>query len=61
MIKAWFISFLVLLLLGAAIYLGIFEWLAGGKAKLISLGAVSLMLVAAFFILGNPLKTPDKK
>ena len=56
MLKAWLVSFLVLLLLGAAIYAGIFDWLARGTAKLISLGLVGATLIVAFFILGNPLK-----
>ena len=56
MLKAWLVSFLVLLLLGAAIYAGIFDWLAGGTAKLISLGLVGATLIVAFFILGSPLK-----
>lgn len=56
MLKAWLVSFLVLLLLGAAVYVGIFDWLAGGTAKLISLGLVGATIIAAFFILGNPLK-----
>lgn len=56
MLKAWLVSFLILLLLGAAIYAGIFDWLAGGTAKLISLGLVGATLIVAFFILGNPLK-----
>lgn len=61
MIKAWLVSFLVLLLIGAAIYLGVFNWLASGYAKLVGIGAVGLMLVIAFFILGNPLKQRNKE
>lgn len=56
MLKAWFISFLVLLLLGWAIYAGLFSWLAGGTAKLVGAGLICLVLGAAFFILGSPFK-----
>ena len=56
MLKAWFVSLLVLLLLAAAIYLNVFEWLASGSARLIGLGAVGIVLIAAFLVLGNPLR-----
>lgn len=56
MLKAWFVSLLVLLLLAAAIYLGVFNWLATGSARLIGLGAVGIAFVAAFFVLGNPFR-----
>lgn len=58
MLKAWFVSLLVLLLLGAAIYLGVFDWLASGSAKLVGLGAVGIVMIAAFLVLGNPFKRP---
>ena len=56
MLKAWFVSLLVLLLLGAAIYLGVFDWLASGSAKLVGLGAMGIVTIAAFLVLGNPFK-----
>ncbi len=56
MLKAWFVSLLVLLLLGAAIYLGVFDWLASGSAKLVGLGAMGIVMIAAFLVLGNPFK-----
>lgn len=56
MLKAWFVSLLVLLLLAAAIYLNVFEWLASESARLIGLGAVGIVLIAAFLVLGNPLR-----
>lgn len=56
MLKAWFVSLFVLLLLAAAIYLGIFDWLATGSARVVGLSAVGLVLVAAYLVLGNPLK-----
>ncbi len=56
MLKAWLISFFVLLLLAAAIYLGIFDWLATGSARLVGLGAIGIALIAAFLVLGNPLR-----
>ncbi len=56
MLKAWFGSFLVLVLLVLAAYAGLFDWLAGGTAKLVGAGLVCLTLGAAFFILGNPFK-----
>lgn len=56
MLKAWLISLLVLLLLAAAIYLGIFDWLATGNARLVGLGAIGIALIAAFLVLGNPLR-----
>ncbi len=56
MIKAWFVSFFILLLLAAAIYLGVFDWLATGSARLIGLGAVGIVLIAALFVLGNPFR-----
>lgn len=56
MLKAWFVSLLVLLLLGAAIYLGVFDWLANGSAKLVGLGAMGIVMIAAFLVLGNPFK-----
>lgn len=58
MLKAWFVSLLVLLLLGAAIYLGVFDWLASGSAKLVGLGATGIVMIAAFLVLGNPFKRP---
>lgn len=58
MLKAWFVSLLVLLLLGAAIYLGVFDWLASGSAKLVGLGAMGIVMIAAFLVLGNPFKRP---
>lgn len=56
MLKAWFVSFFVLLLLAAAVYLGIFDWFASGSARLVGLGAIGVVLIAAFFILGNPFR-----
>ena len=56
MLKAWFGSFLVLVLLVLAAYAGLFDWLAGVTAKLVGAGLVCLTLGAAFFILGNPFK-----
>ena len=56
MLKSWFISFVVLLLLAAAVYLGVFDWLATGSARLVGLAAVGIVLIAAFFVLGNPLR-----
>lgn len=56
MLKAWFVSLLVLLLLAAAIYLNVFEWLASGSARLLGLFAVGIVLIVAFFVLGNPFR-----
>lgn len=54
MLKAWFVSLFILLLLAAAIYLNLFGWLASASARLLGLIAVGIVLVVAFFILGNP-------
>ncbi len=56
MLKAWFVSFFILLLLAAVIYLDLFSWLASESARLIGLGAVGIVLIAAFLVLGNPLR-----
>lgn len=56
MLKAWFVSLFILLLLAAAIYLGIFDWFASGSAHLVGLGAIGIVLVVAFFVLGNPFR-----
>ena len=56
MLKAWFVSLLVFLLLAAAIYFNVFEWLASGSARLVGLSAVGIVLIAAFFVLGYPFR-----
>ena len=56
MLKAWFVSLFVLLLLFGAIYLGLFDWLASGSARLIGLAAVGIVIAAAFLVLGNPFR-----
>ncbi len=56
MLKAWLVSFLVLLLLAVAVYFDLFDWLASGGARLIGAGAVGIALIAAFLVLGNPFR-----
>ncbi len=56
MLKAWFVSLFILLLLFGAIYLGLFDWLASGSAKLVGLAAIGIVMIAAFLVLGNPFR-----
>ena len=56
MLKSWFISLFILILLALAYHIRLFEWLASGSAMWIGIGLVVIMLILAFVILGNPLK-----
>lgn len=56
MLKSWFISLFVLILLALAYYINLFEWLASGHAMWLGIALVAIMLILAFIILGNPLK-----
>jgi len=56
MLKSWFISLFILILLALAYHIKLFEWLASESAMWIGIGLVVIMLILAFVILGNPLK-----
>lgn len=56
MLKSWFISLFVLILLALAYYINLFDWLATGHAMWLGIVLVAIMLLLAFIILGNPLK-----
>lgn len=60
MLKSWFISFIVLILLALAYYVNLFDWLASGHAMWLGIVLVAIMLIIAFIVLGNPLN-PRKK
>lgn len=56
MLKSWFISLIVLILLALAYYVNLFDWLASGHAMWLGIALVAIMLLLAYIILGNPLK-----
>lgn len=56
MLKSWFISLFVLILLAFAYYINLFDWLATGHAMWLGIVLVAIMLLLALIILGNPLK-----
>lgn len=55
MFKSWLITILAVLLLAAAYYFNLFGLLATKGALILGLILVAGVLLAAFFILGNPL------
>ncbi|MBR2033095.1 MAG: hypothetical protein IKA03_00300 [Alphaproteobacteria bacterium] len=56
MIKSWLISLVVFLLIGLAIYLNIFEWLASSSASIIGGTFLIVILIIARIVLGSPFK-----
>ncbi len=54
MLKSWLISFLILMALALAVYLGVFDWLASGGAKIVGIISVLATLIAAWIVLGKP-------